>query len=127
MAISNYPKLLVSLNHNLETANMEIFDISQKRAKKIFAFEEVHGSKLNFNELLSLMIIKSSSLVVGYGDLAYNSRRNLLASLPLQGKIAYHLHEIGYSGKNFSNSVNLLRKSKWHFQHDVDNVGGGNS
>ena len=41
-------KLLVSLNHNqAKSANMVIFDISQKAAKKIYSFEEVFGGILN--------------------------------------------------------------------------------
>lgn len=38
--------LLVSLHHHPATsANLAIYDISQKEAKKIYAFEEVFGGK----------------------------------------------------------------------------------
>lgn len=41
-------KLLVSLNHKFNTsANMAIFDISQKAVNKIYSFEEVSGGKIN--------------------------------------------------------------------------------
>lgn len=47
-------KLAVSLHHSsLKSANLEIFDLSQKgQAKKLYSFEEVEGSKF-FSSLLS--------------------------------------------------------------------------
>lgn len=63
--ISN-TKLLVSLHHNdTMSANMEIFDLSQKAVKKIYAFEEVHGGILayyhNNTSLLFLMKLSIDS------------------------------------------------------------------
>ena len=40
-------RLLVSLNHKYnQSANMAIFDISKKVAKRIYSFEETSGSKI---------------------------------------------------------------------------------
>lgn len=38
-------RLFVSLHHSRKCANLKIFDISHKMQKKIFAAEEVTGSK----------------------------------------------------------------------------------
>ena len=53
--------LLVSVHHCYNTsANLEVFDVSQKgQAQKIYSFEEVSGSKTSIN--ISLVIIISSS------------------------------------------------------------------
>ena len=46
-------KLLVSLNHNndkrVNRANMAIFDLSRKSARKIYSFEEVCGGNSQSN------------------------------------------------------------------------------
>ena len=57
------------------------------------------------------------SLEVGDGSMAFNARRSLLGSIPVGGKIAYHLHSIGYSGQKGSYSAQLLRKSQWKAQY----------
>ena len=50
--------------------------------------------------------------VIGHGDMSYNSRRSLLSSIGIEGKIAYHLFKIDVQPK-------LYRKSKWHSQYSV--------
>ena len=59
-------------------------------------------------------------LVIDLGGVAYNSRRNLLAAVSLQGKIAYHLWKIGYSGQKNKSDVTLLKKEKWHPHYGTD-------
>ena len=118
---------------------MAIFDISRKEPKKIYTFEEVIGGKIdlkgmNYNSksFLSLFfspILKGLfliftltfvfSLVDGEGDVTFNARRNILASISRKQKIAYHLHSIGYSGQKGDYSVQLLRKSKWLKQYSI--------
>ena len=88
-------KLLVSLNYFYKkAANMAIFDLSKKVAKKIYSFEEVLGGKSNSNYLnsedtriLSINTNKAISrltayliffpLVVGHGDVAFNEREEI--------------------------------------------------
>ena len=60
------------------------------------------------------------SLATSYGDLTYNTRRNVLGAIPLTGKIAYHLWIIEYSGQRSNYDIKLLRKSRWPVQHKVD-------
>lgn len=62
----------------------------------------------------------SICLVTGFGDVTYNSRRGFLGAIPLEGKIAYHLYHIGYSGKKSGYGVKLLRKSKWCSQFSIE-------
>ena len=103
-------KLLVSLSHSyLTSANMEIFDISKKTPKKIYSFEETFGRNID----LILNLQSFHILDVGDGDITYNSRRNILAAIPLTEKIAYHLFDVGYSARKNSPSVKLLKKAKW--------------
>ncbi len=59
----------------------------------------------------------SNPLVVGDGDVAYNSRRRILSAIPVAGKIAYHLFNVDANASKTSNIVKLNRKSKWHSQH----------
>lgn len=107
---------------------MAILDISRKVPKKIYTFEEVFGGKIgshcinyNYKNSLSFHTEKASHwlyqwfshLEIGPGDVRFNARRSILGSIPLEGKIAHHLHSIEYSGQKGSYSVQLLRKSKW--------------
>ena len=59
------------------------------------------------------------SLVASDGDVTFNARRNILGSISLGGKIAYHLHSIEYSGQKGGYSAQLLRKSKWQAQYST--------
>lgn len=56
-------------------------------------------------------------LVTGFGDVTYNSRRNILGAIGLNGKISYHLFGIQHNGYEDSCTVKLLRKAKWHSQY----------
>lgn len=56
-------------------------------------------------------------LETGFGDVTYNSRRNILGSISLGGKISYHLYNIEYGGQKSNYCVKLLRKSKWHSEY----------
>ena len=119
-------KLLVSLNHNCDYgANMAIFDLSRKNAKAIYTFEEVAEMNLSISNWINCNLISSyfQFLVVADGDVTFNARRNILGSICLQGKIAYHLHGIHYSGRTGGYSAQLFRKSKWHEQCSTE---GGN-
>ena len=106
--------LLVNIHqHCFESANLEVFDISRKRkAKRIYSFEEVQGSKFIFkishNHNLSLLVTSDMALT-------YNSRRGFLGAIPVKGEIAYHLYSFATS--KAGNIVNLIRKSRWHSQH----------
>ena len=55
--------------------------------------------------------------VTGHGDVTYNSRRNILAAIPIENKISYHLWRIGSSGKEKNYGATLLRRSKWFKQY----------
>ena len=101
-------RLLVSVHHNWRhSANLEVFDVSRKgQAKKIYKFEAVSGSRIIIK--IHLIII----VVTGYGDLAYNLRRCFLGAIPVRGHISYHLYS--FSSSKAGNTVNLIRKSKWH-------------
>ena len=56
----------------------------------------------------------------GYGDLTYNTKRNLLGAISLNKKIAYHLFTVDTNSANIKESVKLIRKSKWHSQYHND-------
>ncbi len=58
-------------------------------------------------------------LVTGWGDATYNSRRSVLAAIPLTEKISYHLFTIDTSASNAGGIVKLNRKSKWHPQYST--------
>lgn len=73
--------------------------------------------------MLFLIFIASMffPLDAGSGDVTFNARRKILCSISLRGKVAYHLHSVGYSQKTGRESVQLLRKSRWHAQYkDVE-------
>lgn len=117
-------KLLVSLNHCYsESTNLAIFDLSQHGAKKIYSFEEAFDSKIDWLKshwyysifLLYIKVYPSLiilfSLAVYLGDLATNTRRNLIGAISVPEKIAYHLLNVGYSQQKGRWDVKLLRKS----------------
>ena len=105
-------ELLVSVIHCWDTsANLEVFDLSRRgEAKKIYAFEEVSGSRI-----IIKIYLMFSFIVTGYGDVSFNPRRSFLGAMCVGRKIAYHLFSFGTS-KSDAN-VKLVRKSKWHFQY----------
>ena len=55
---------------------------------------------------------------MGWGDLTYNTKRNLLGAISLGGKIAYHIFAVDANYLNIKESVKLIRKSRWHSQYD---------
>ena len=55
-----------------------------------------------------------------YGDLTYNTKRNLLGAISVTGKIAYHLFTVNTNCSNLKDSAKLIRKSKWHPQYKND-------
>ncbi len=55
-------------------------------------------------------------IVIGDGDVIYNSRRNIFGAIPVGQKIAYHLFNVDANASNSENIVKLNRKSKWHWQ-----------
>ena len=116
--ISN-TKLLVSIQHCWNTsANLEIFDVSQKgQPKRIYSFEEVSGSQC-FIKIIFLFItpIYQFPIETGNGDVTYNSRRNILAAIPVTGKITYHLFSVDPNASNSKDIIKLNQKSKWRAQ-----------
>lgn len=57
-------KLLVSLNHYHTSANMEIFDLSQRRVKKMYSFAEVEGGIELYNTLLIIFKLKKLAMAI---------------------------------------------------------------
>ena len=109
--------LLVSVYHSWKTsANIEVFDVSRKgQAKKIYSFEEVSGGRIIVKGHLILMYL---FLVTGHGDVTYNPRRGFLGSIPVGGKIAYHLYNVASS--KAGSMVLPLRKSTSHSQYSTN-------
>mgnify|MGYP000913279474 FL=1 len=56
-------------------------------------------------------------LGTGYGDVAFNPRRNILGAMCVKGKIAYQLYNFGTSKSD--GIVKLIRKTKWHSQYST--------
>lgn len=81
-----------------EAANLQLIDVSKGTLKEIFTFEEFHGE-------------------VGYEDIAYSPKRNLLALISVKSKISYHLFE-----RQNESQVSLVQKAKWHSQHATNNL-----
>ena len=59
----------------------------------------------------------SPLLVTGYGDLTYNSKRNLFGAMCQSEKTAYHLFSFNTDSVNAKDVVKLSRRSKWHSQY----------
>ena len=95
---------------------MQIFEISQKgRARRVYSFVETLGSKI-FRHTVLVSILQF--LVTGYGDVTYNSRRNLLGAMAVGTDIDYHLFMISANSPNASNSAaKLCRKAKSYNQY----------
>ncbi len=51
--------------------------------------------------------------------MTYNSRRSILAAIPVAGKIGYHLFNVDANAPNADNIVKLKRKSRWHWQYST--------
>ena len=79
---------------------MEIFDISKKgTAQKIYSFEEAPKCNNKLVLLFNHLTLKTNayySLAMGWGDITYNSRRNIIDALSIRGKTDYHLLRIDY-------------------------------
>ena len=126
-------KLLISLHTTLaaSSANIEVFNLANKgRPETIYSFDEVVGCKFatsnHLNRFLSLLNLFNNDIKnnhflfiidTGFGDLTYNSKRNLLGAISVSGKIAYHLFFVDTNCLNIKKSVKLIRKSKWHLQY----------
>ena len=112
--------LLVSIHHCwITSANLEIFDVSQKgQPKRIYSFEEVSGSQF-FIEIISQIHDTNDQISseTGHGDVTYNSRRNILGAIPVGKTIAYHLFNIDPNASSAKDIVKLHRKSKWPTQY----------
>lgn len=95
---------------------MAIFDLNHRgKVKQFFSFEGAFGGKsLNyFKKYLQHFLL----LVAGIGDVAFNSRRNLLCALPVKDEYAYHLFSVAYTASKSIYDVKLLQKAKWSSQH----------
>ena len=94
---------------------MSVFDISKNnQIKEIYSHGKVSGGIINSLPLSFENYI--FSLVTGYGDITYNSRRSILGAVPLAQKISYHLFNVGSNASKTKDIVKLIRKSKWHSQ-----------
>jgi hypothetical protein len=63
--------------------------------------------------------------VVGIGDVAYNSRRGILAAIPVSERIAYQLFTIDSSASNTKETVKLTKKTKWSSQLSRQDIFAG--
>ena len=119
---------LISLQHHYDSsANIAIFDLTKKgRSEKIYSFDKVIGckfaiSKKRLNRFFTTNLfninIKNNNFLLaldtGWGDLTYNTKRNLLGAISLSGRISYHLFFVDTTCLNIKESIKLLRKSKW--------------
>ncbi len=57
-------------------------------------------------------------LVTGWGDVTYNSRRSILAAIPVTEKISYHLFNVDAYASNTKEIVKLNRKTRWSPHYD---------
>ena len=116
-------KLLVSLNCSYRSfVNMQIFDVSKReRANKIYSFVvEGDGNNFIFPLIESMRLLIDNLTVVpvlGYGDVTYNSRRDVLCTISVGGRAAFHLFQVNYNNHSRNNNVKLLKKMKWPSQH----------
>lgn len=98
----------------------------KKRLRRYILWRKALGVnlfKLNYYQTPSYYLLKIlfsfqllmnfCSLVNGFGDVAYNARRNILGVISLEEKSTYKLIDIGFSAQKNSYMVNLLKKSKW--------------
>ncbi len=58
-------------------------------------------------------------LVVGFGDVSYNSRRCILAAIPVTEKTAYHLLNVDAYASNTEEIAKLSRKTRWSPYHST--------
>ncbi len=72
--------------------------------------------------ILTIIIL----LVVGFGDMTYNSRRSILSAIPVAGRIAYHLFNLDTYASNTKEIVKLNRKTKWSRWSPYDSTQEGN-
>ena len=54
---------------------------------------------------------------MGNGDVTYNSRRSILATISLEGAIAYNFFKIDSHAPKSSDIVKFCRKTKWHSEN----------
>ena len=59
---------------------------------------------------------------VGWGDVTYNPRRNILAAISISGEVAYHLFSIETTAGKRNYSAKLLTKAKCHPQHNESDL-----
>lgn len=58
--------------------------------------------------------------MTGIGGVSYNSKRNLLGGVSLQGEISYHLWQIDNEATITQDIVKLNRKSKWKSENKIE-------
>lgn len=54
---------------------------------------------------------------MGNGDVTYNSRRSILATISFKGAIAYNFFKIDSHAPKSSDIVKFCRKTKWHSEN----------
>lgn len=57
--------------------------------------------------------------MTGWGDMTYNSRRNILAAISVAQEISYHLFKIDTSATRAGQIARLYRKAQWHSQYST--------
>ena len=92
---------------------MKLLDVSLR----LQSFEQIFTLLILFHIDIMKIIIFYIVIVTGYGDLTYNTRRNLLGAISVGGKITYHLFSVNTNCVNVKESIKLMRKSKWHSQY----------
>ena len=92
------------------------FILSKKFLKVNVRFDTL---LLSFWSLSPYIFLKRIFFVVtGKRNVTYNARRGLLGTLPIGGKIAYHLFNIDAGFSKNENTIRICRKSKWHIQYE---------
>lgn len=82
--------------------------VKRRRFTLLVTFSEVNWRSKSFPKIFLL--------VVGHGDVTYNSKRGILGAISSELKTAYHLFDINPSASNPEEIVKLARPAKWPLQ-----------
>ena len=58
-------------------------------------------------------------LGTGSGDVTYNPRRNILGTIPVDGKLSYHLFGFEYEYLKTNYTAKLLKKANFLWLHSI--------
>jgi hypothetical protein len=79
----------------------------------IYSSDEIYGGKR------LILFINNTTQVIGE-DVTYNSRRRILASMPVTGTIGYHLFAVNTSFS--TDKIKLVRRSKWPLKYGTQRM-----